>query len=89
MTLGIVIRTANHNSFSWTIARALFLGITLLLLSCGGGGNVSGGEAASPDPNTFSIPRQIVVSVAPYASIQEALNDQESIDLTCPVSSYQ
>ena len=67
-------------SISWAIVWTLFLGISLLMLSCGGGSNGSSGEPTSLDPNTFSIPRQIVVSVAPYASVQEALNDQQNID---------
>lgn len=80
MTPGTVNGTSRHSSISSTIVWTLFLGISLLLLSCRGGSNGPSGEATSPDPNTFSIPRQIVVSVAPYASIEEALNAQQSID---------
>lgn len=82
MTPGTVNGTLRHGSISWPTAWPLFLGISLLVLSCGGGSIRSSGEPTSPDPNTFSIPRQIVVSVAPYASIQEALSDEQRIDWT-------
>jgi Domain of unknown function (DUF4838)/Glycosyl hydrolase family 67 N-terminus len=62
------------------LQRILILGVSLLMLSCGSQSGGSNGEPTSSDPNTFSIPRQIVVSVTPYASVQEALNDQQNID---------
>jgi len=75
-----VTGTLRLDSATRTIVWTPVLVLPLALVSCGGGSVDGGGEAAAPDPNTFSIPRQIVVSVAPYASIQEALNDEQNVD---------
>lgn len=67
---------------SMILALALAAGTSPLLSSCSGG---SGGAAVTPAPSdssTFPLPRRIVVSVAPYASVDDALRAGEGVDWT-------
>lgn len=52
----------------------------LLLLSCSTSSVGPGDPQVSPDPTAFALPRRIVVMVAPYNSVDEALQQEPTID---------
>jgi len=56
------------------------LATCLVLGACGGGSGDKQLDDGSTDPNTFSLPKIVVVSVAPYMSIEQALADDDNID---------
>lgn len=51
-----------------------------LLLSCSTSSVGPGDPQVSPDPTAFALPRRIVVMVAPYNSVDEALQQEPTID---------
>ena len=51
-----------------------------LVASCTSDSSDPEGAPASSNPSTFSVPRKIVVSVAPYGTVEEALQDEQRID---------
>ena len=62
-------------------ARLTFVTATLALLgSCSSESKDSASDPATGSSNNFPLPRQIVVSVAPYGSVDEALQDEQNID---------
>jgi len=62
-------------------ARLMFVTATLALLgSCSSESKDSASDPANGSSTNFPLPRQIVVSVAPYGSVDEALQDEQNID---------
>lgn len=51
-----------------------------LLVACSTDSSETNDSFAQANPDTFALPREIVVSVAPYGSVDAALQDEQAID---------
>lgn len=51
-----------------------------LVVACSSDSSGPTGPQPARDPNTFVLPRQIVVPVAPYSSVEQALQDEQEVD---------
>jgi hypothetical protein len=59
----------------------LFFAVAVLSLhGCGNEINSSSEDGSTVEFNQFSVPRQIIVSAAPYQTIEDALEDDKNID---------
>jgi len=62
------------------VLLAAIAAVLLLITSCSSDSVGPTDPQVAADANTFSLPRQIVVSVAPYRSMEQALQDERQVD---------